>query len=70
MRERERRRQDEHQNLPRDAGGADPDAAGDGIDELRDESDRLLDAAGAAIGKALSGDSTRFLQDARQRSGQ
>lgn len=42
----------------------------DGIDELRAETSDLLDAASAAIGRALSGNSNDFIHNVRQSGGQ
>lgn len=71
MRDRMRRQPEDDRR--RDTPGApqpgDGDG-GDGINELRAEADELLDAASAAIGRALSGNSNDFLHNVRQSGGQ
>ena len=46
-----------------------PDQA-DGLEAARTRADQLLQAADAAIARALSGDSERFLHATRQSGGQ
>jgi hypothetical protein len=66
MRFRERR--NEEKARPADSGSAAPGGAG--LDQLREETERLLAAGDAAIEHALSGDSEKFLAANRQRGGQ
>jgi len=54
--------------LPRPRAEESPPA--DGLASLRSEGDELLGAADEAIRRALSGDSERFLRQARQQGGQ
>jgi hypothetical protein len=68
MRERERPRTN------RDPGNHEPPAGGPanggGLDRLRGDADRYLDAADQAIARALSGNSEAFLKANKQRSAQ
>jgi hypothetical protein len=71
MRDRERQHSEEERRrhspgAPHDEDGPDDD----GIDELRAETASLLEAAGAAIGNALSGNSSEFVREVRQTGGQ
>ncbi len=67
MRERERERT-ERQSTRHELPGL--PAGDEDIDRLRADADRLLAAAGEAITRGLSDDSTRFLQANQQISGQ
>ena len=46
------------------------DGAGDGLDATRANAERLLQSADDIIARALSSDSERYLEAARQSSGQ
>jgi hypothetical protein len=46
------------------------DSRGDGLSEVQQTAQDLLDAGEEAINRALSGDSTRFLRANRQLGGQ
>lgn len=61
-------RQRDDERPPRPAG--EDGAQGDGLESVRAEGDELLSAADEAIRRALSGDSERFLRQARQQGGQ
>ena len=70
---RDRMRQHPEEDRRRHTSGtpqAGDGAGDDGIDELRAETANLLDAAGDAIGNALSGNSTDFVRNVRQSGGQ
>ena len=64
MSERERLRNDR----PRQGRGG--DSEGGGLEQARRAGDDLLAAGDAAIARALSGDSERFLRANRQEGGQ
>jgi hypothetical protein len=71
MRDRLRRHSDDERRQENRGTPHPGDAEGeDGIDELRAETADLLDAASAAIGRALSGDSKDFIHNVRQSGGQ
>lgn len=71
MRDRLRRHRDEERRHDSSGTPQPDDAQGDdGIDELRAKTADLLDAASAAIGRALSGNSSEFIHDVRQSGGQ
>lgn len=70
MRDRQRQHRAEEPrrhvpNAPQGDGGT-----GDDIDQLRAETADLLEAAGDAIGNALSGNSSEFIRAVRQSGGQ
>ena len=46
------------------------DGAGDGLDAMRANAERLLQSADDIIARALSSDSERFLEATRQSSGE
>jgi len=64
QREDERRHDSSGTPQPSDGDGD------DGIDELRAETADLLDAASAAIARALSGNSSEFIHNVRQSGGE
>jgi hypothetical protein len=66
MNERERQRP----VRPRLAGEPSDSSAGDGLEGARTRAERVLQSADAAIARALSGDSERFLNATRQSGGQ
>lgn len=71
MRDRLRRHRDEERRHDGSGTPLPDDAQGDdGIDEFRAKTADLLDAARAAIGRALSGNSSEFIHDVRQSGGQ
>jgi len=69
MSNQERAKRRERPLAPGDgaAAGASP---GSRLRETRQQAQNLLDAGDEAISRALSGDSTRFLQENRQLGGQ
>jgi len=66
MSERER----ERAQRTRITGGATNTDEGGGLEDARARAERLLQAADAAVARALSTDSERFLRATRQSSGQ
>ncbi len=59
-----------YDQTPLGFGSADPAAGGAALEQARDQGQRLLDAADAAINRALSGNAEAFLVASRQEGGQ
>jgi hypothetical protein len=71
MSDRERQYPEEERQRHTPGGPHDEEGPGDdSIDELRAETASLLEAAGAVIGDALSGNSSEFVREVRQSGGQ
>ena len=64
---RQRRRDDEERTGGGPGGGG---ADGGGLEGVRNQADRLLQAGDDAIQRALSGNSEEFLRMSRQESGE
>lgn len=61
---------EKERNAPTSPGGATNTDEGGGLEDARARAERLLQAADAAVARALSTDSERFLRATRQSSGQ